>query len=158
SLPRNPHLFLTPIGNPDFRPISLEAQRQIAIFFASDGTEIIHPEPERFFEVPIQGPLPEDLNYIPQPPLASASPSPAAGSNPWSQLLRGGWAWVFTVLSPPPATAWTVSPVIPPVPLAAIVPSDGSASSPLGVLSAAASSDAVAGTVTPSASAITHHQ
>jgi hypothetical protein len=32
---------------------------------SSDGETIIHPEPARFFEVPIQGPLPEDLNYIP---------------------------------------------------------------------------------------------
>lgn len=25
----------------------------------------MHPEPARFFEVPIQGPLPEELNYVP---------------------------------------------------------------------------------------------
>ena len=28
-------------------------------------TTIIHPEPPRFFEVPIQGPLPEEFNFIP---------------------------------------------------------------------------------------------
>jgi hypothetical protein len=35
------------------------------VFFASDGTEIIHPEPARFFETPVRGPLPEDFNWIP---------------------------------------------------------------------------------------------
>jgi hypothetical protein len=33
-------------------------------FFAWDGEVITHPEPERFFEVPIELPLPEDLNFI----------------------------------------------------------------------------------------------
>ena len=47
------------------RDIALGAQAQIATFFASDGETIIHPEPARFFEVPIQGRLPEQLNYIP---------------------------------------------------------------------------------------------
>ena len=28
------------------------------------GTVFIHPEPARFFEVPVVGPLPESLNYI----------------------------------------------------------------------------------------------
>jgi len=40
-------------------------QEQIAVFLASDGNVINHPEPNRFFEVPIAGPLPEDLNFIP---------------------------------------------------------------------------------------------
>jgi len=48
-----------------FRDIALGAQAQIARFFASEGMTIIHPDPARFFEVPIQGPLPEALNYIP---------------------------------------------------------------------------------------------
>jgi hypothetical protein len=65
QLPKNPHNVLRSIDNAAFRPISLEVQRQIATFFASDGTEIIHPEPARYFEVPIQGPLPEALNFIP---------------------------------------------------------------------------------------------
>jgi len=30
-----------------------------------DGTVVIRPETIRFFEVPVEGPLPEDLNYIP---------------------------------------------------------------------------------------------
>ena len=63
---KDPHLFLirsTP-GLPD-QPIALGAQQQIATFFASDGTVVIHPEPAQFFEVPIVLPLPEDLNFIP---------------------------------------------------------------------------------------------
>jgi hypothetical protein len=63
SLPKNPHQFAFNIGN--FGAIALGAQEQIATFFATDGTEIIHPEPARFFETPIRGPLPEDLNFIP---------------------------------------------------------------------------------------------
>jgi len=50
---------------PAFREIALGAQQQIAVFFASDGTVIIHPEPMRFFEVPVVLPLPEDLGFIP---------------------------------------------------------------------------------------------
>ena len=65
SLPMNAHMFMVSIGVAAFRDISLGAQAQIAIFFVSDGETIIHPEPARFFEVPIQGPLPEELNYIP---------------------------------------------------------------------------------------------
>src|SRR5262249_5054217 len=44
-----------------------------------DGTEAIHPEPARFFEVPINLPLPEDLNYIPDSAPAPA-PAQVAGS------------------------------------------------------------------------------
>ncbi|HEY5864191.1 MAG TPA: hypothetical protein VI542_01350 [Candidatus Tectomicrobia bacterium] len=66
TVPKNPHLFLTRStpGLPD-QPIALGAQQQIATFFASDGTVVIHPEPARFFEVPIMLPLPEDLSFIP---------------------------------------------------------------------------------------------
>ena len=32
---------------------------------SSDAETIIHPESARFFEVPIHGPLPEELNDIP---------------------------------------------------------------------------------------------
>ena len=64
SLPLNAHMFMVSIGVAAFRDIALGAQAQIATLFASDGEAIIHPEPARFFEVPIQGPLPEELNYI----------------------------------------------------------------------------------------------
>jgi len=65
----NPHAFMGNIGstNPLVRAIALGAQRHIAAFFASDGKEIICPKPARFFECPIQGPLPEELNFIPDP-------------------------------------------------------------------------------------------
>ena len=65
SLPMNAHMFMVSTNVPAFRDIALGAQAQIARFFASNGMTIIHPDPARFFEVPIQGPLPEALNYIP---------------------------------------------------------------------------------------------
>ena len=65
DLPRNPHGLMVRIDTPAFSEICLGAQEQIAVFFESDGTETIHPEPARFFEVPIVLPLPETLDYIP---------------------------------------------------------------------------------------------
>ena len=70
---KNPHQFALGFSGIAFisSPIPLQAaigrgaQEQIARFFASDGQEIIHPEPARFFEVPIVLPLPEDLGFIP---------------------------------------------------------------------------------------------
>ena len=67
TIPRNPHTFLiVSPTNPNalFRSITQGVQRQIATFFASNGTVVVHPEPARFFEVPFVGPLPEGLNYI----------------------------------------------------------------------------------------------
>jgi hypothetical protein len=60
------HGFGIAVGSPNalVRAIALGVQEQIAVFLASDGTVIIHPEPARFFEVPIELPLPEKLNYI----------------------------------------------------------------------------------------------
>jgi hypothetical protein len=57
--------MLNVVTNAFVTAIALGAQTQIATFFASDGMDIIHPEPAKYFETPIQGPLPEDLNYIP---------------------------------------------------------------------------------------------
>jgi hypothetical protein len=67
AIPKNPHPTLIQVmhPNPTFRSIARGLQDQIGSFFASGGTVIIHPEPSRFFEVPVRGPLPEDLNYIP---------------------------------------------------------------------------------------------
>ena len=48
-----------------FGDISRGAQEQIATFLESDGAIVMHPEPGRFFEVPVAGPLPEDLSFIP---------------------------------------------------------------------------------------------
>jgi hypothetical protein len=67
TVPKDPHTFPTRIDSPNalVRAIARGSQQQIATFLASDGILIIHPEPFRFFEVPITGPLPEDLNFIP---------------------------------------------------------------------------------------------
>ena len=65
GLPTNPHGFILSTGRLAFRPIALEAQEQVAVFFATDGAVIIQPQPARYFEVPIAGALPEDLHYIP---------------------------------------------------------------------------------------------
>jgi hypothetical protein len=66
TIVKNPHFFITSPMSPNalFRSITQGAQRQIAMFFASDGMVVVHPEPARFFEVPVVGPLPEGLNYI----------------------------------------------------------------------------------------------
>jgi Calx-beta domain-containing protein/virulence factor lipase-like protein len=64
QLPTVPHGFLTQANVPGMRAILDGAHEQIATFFASDGVDIIHPEPARFFETPIAGSLPERLNFI----------------------------------------------------------------------------------------------
>ena len=59
--PMNPHTFLTfGVG-----PVpAIEAQTQMAIFLGSDGAITVDPDgPGPFFEVPITGPLPEELNF-----------------------------------------------------------------------------------------------
>ena len=64
TAPANPHTFLTNIGVPAGAGLAIAAQQQIAAFFASDGTLVIDPDgPGPFFEVPIDGPLPEALNF-----------------------------------------------------------------------------------------------
>lgn len=65
GLPKDPHLFTVGTGVLPLRPIALEAQRQAAVFFASGGTVVIHPAPERYFEIPATLPLTESLDYIP---------------------------------------------------------------------------------------------
>ena len=63
---KNPHTFLTNIFNPAGAPYAIGAQQQIAAFFASNGNVVIDPDGAGpFFEVPIAGPLPETLNFIP---------------------------------------------------------------------------------------------
>ena len=66
TIPKNPHFFITSPTSPNalVRSIAQGVQFQIATFFASDGMVVVHPEPARFFEVPVVGPLPEGLNYI----------------------------------------------------------------------------------------------
>jgi hypothetical protein len=65
AVPKDPHLLIRNITLPSVAPIARGIQEQIGVFFASDGALMIHPEPSRFFEVPIAGPLPEGLNFIP---------------------------------------------------------------------------------------------
>jgi hypothetical protein len=62
ALPEDPHPFM-PLPAL-FGTIARGAQQQIVVFLDSDGEWTIHPEPRRFFEVPIAGPLPEGLNFI----------------------------------------------------------------------------------------------
>ena len=67
ALSKNPHTFLTNIGVPAVAPFAVGAQQQIAAFLASNGTALIDPDGAAgpIFEVPIAGPLPETLNFIP---------------------------------------------------------------------------------------------
>jgi hypothetical protein len=69
GVPANPHAFLSSLNpkTPDYQRIALGAQLQVGVFFASDGTKVIHPEPRELWEVPIKTPLPEDLFYLPRP-------------------------------------------------------------------------------------------
>ena len=66
---KDPHIFLVfnlPTVFPAVADIGADAQQQIAEFFASDGETIIDPDGAGpLFEVPIAGPLPEELNFIP---------------------------------------------------------------------------------------------
>ena len=64
---KNPHTFLTNIGGTvPVATAAIGAQTQIAVFFATDGALIIDPDgPGPLFEVPIAGPLPEDLGFLP---------------------------------------------------------------------------------------------
>ena len=66
AIPRNPHLFAGQPTSPNAtaRAISLGAQEQMAVFYASFGSTIIHPTPAQFFEAPIAGSLPETLDFI----------------------------------------------------------------------------------------------
>ena len=65
----NPHTFLTSLP----RPIAVEPQIQIGVFFASDGAITIDPDSvgllpaivPPLFETPIAGALPEDLGFLP---------------------------------------------------------------------------------------------
>lgn len=66
TLPKDPHLFWTRFNSPGISgQIGRGAQIQFARFLATHGTEVIYPEPQRFFEVPVVLPLPEELDFIP---------------------------------------------------------------------------------------------
>jgi hypothetical protein len=62
---KNPHTFLTDLGNPQRAGVALGAQAQMATFFASDGSVTIDPDgPGLLFETPTSL-LPEDTKFIP---------------------------------------------------------------------------------------------
>ncbi len=83
AIPKNPHTFMTGVLSPVGGGIARDAQQQIAAFFASETLPgitptVIDPDPSpipnplggppllvNVFEVPIAGPLPEILNFIP---------------------------------------------------------------------------------------------
>jgi hypothetical protein len=64
TLPKNPHPFMVSTDIAAFRSIALAVQEQIAVFLITDGALTLQPQPARFFEVPIAGPLPESLGFI----------------------------------------------------------------------------------------------
>jgi dienelactone hydrolase len=66
ALPRSPHAFLFRIDHPNAlaRAMALSGQEQVGQFFSTDGLLTIHPNPQRFFEVPVVLPLSEDLFFI----------------------------------------------------------------------------------------------
>ncbi len=66
GVPKNPHTFLTNIAISAAQPFAIGAQVQIAVFFATNGATTIDPDGAgAAFEVPIAGPLPETLNFLP---------------------------------------------------------------------------------------------
>ncbi len=63
---KNPHTFLTNLDIALAAPLAVAAQVQMAIFFATDGAVVVDPDGAGpLFEVPIAGPLPETLSFIP---------------------------------------------------------------------------------------------
>jgi hypothetical protein len=114
NVPKNPHGFAAPILTKNLlvQAIARGAQEQVATFFASDGAQIIHPEPARFFEVPIDGPLPEDLNYIPDnAPASPNSAAPGAVVSLPSEFPSATFAGLIQTLSPPAGTVHRLPPL-----------------------------------------------
>lgn len=64
---KNPHTFLTDLLLPPApRAAAIQAQVQVATFFATNGAVTNDPDgPGSLYETPINGPLPEDLAFIP---------------------------------------------------------------------------------------------
>ncbi len=72
GMPKNPHAVpVSPADdNETFAAVSRELQRIGATFFATEGEEIAQPQPDQpaqahWFEVPVQGSLPETVSFIP---------------------------------------------------------------------------------------------
>jgi hypothetical protein len=65
AVPKNPHTFLTNIAVASVALYAIQAQTQIATFFATDGATTIDPDGAApFFETPTSM-VPEDLAFIP---------------------------------------------------------------------------------------------
>jgi hypothetical protein len=66
TVPKNRHdVLISPTSSsPTFRAVSRGLQDAVGNFFITDGQSIAQPEPAQFFEVPVNGSLPETLNYI----------------------------------------------------------------------------------------------
>lgn len=71
---KNGHNFMVRMNSPTRTAIALAAQKQIAVFFASDGAVTIDPDEVlvitpapvgQLFETPVEGPLPEGLDFVP---------------------------------------------------------------------------------------------
>jgi hypothetical protein len=65
-IPHDPHTFAFRLDSPIpvAAAISRAVQEQMAVFFASDGTQVIHPAPSELFE-PLLSAIPVGLNYLP---------------------------------------------------------------------------------------------
>ena len=63
TAPKNAHGYMLQFV-PPLVPVR-DAQMQIAELFASDGARVIEPLLAELRQVPISGPLPDDLAYIP---------------------------------------------------------------------------------------------
>lgn len=63
--PSYPHTLINTFTPGAAAAVSLQAQAQIATFFATDGAVTIDPDGSApLFETPIRGPLPETLNFL----------------------------------------------------------------------------------------------
>jgi len=67
AFPKEPHAFLvnTLSTTPFTKAVALNGQEWIGVFLESDGAAMSQPTPTDLFEMPIVGPLPETLNFIP---------------------------------------------------------------------------------------------
>ena len=64
--PFSPFAPLPPAVREAANAVALGAQEQIAVFFASNGVEVIDSDgPGALFETPIVPPLPEDVQFFP---------------------------------------------------------------------------------------------
>jgi hypothetical protein len=100
-----PHTFGGLIFNKDnliVQDVARGAQQQAAVFLASNGTDTIHPTPERFFEMLTrESPLPEGLNYtiVPQQlaPVGAAVTADGGSNDVSIPLNDGAWDGVGSI-------------------------------------------------------------